>query len=183
MQFDIFEIKADEGFKGQLEKKESCAGLDKYSFRFDWHPEKTDDNSSFEIKWRIPMPGIMYRWNPVAKLSKNIKPDWAAFNNSIISYSAPVEAFFDGCGENKYTWALDECAKTIFYKSGVVEEDGTLECVFKVPVKQFTGKSSAVIGLRIDKRKIPLRKALAEVSEWWAYDCGMTPAYVPSEAK
>lgn len=69
----------------------------------------------------------------------------------MISLSAPLDSFYDGNSVNQYTWALSECAKLIRYKSGVCEETGELECVFELPVKQYTNLNMAKISIRIDR--------------------------------
>lgn len=101
----------------------------------------------------------------------------------MISSSAPLDSFYDGNSVNKYTWALSECAKLIYYNSGAYEETGELECKFELSVKQYTNLSSARIAIRIDRRNIPMCEAVKSVSQWWTEECNMESAYVPETAK
>jgi len=68
-------------------------------------------------------------------------------------------------------------------KNGVNEETGYLECYVKIPLKQFTNENHTILSLRIDTRLVPMGKAVSSVAEWWAVDCGITPAYVSDDCR
>ncbi len=179
----FFTVTGCDGFDCVLKNTSENEGVEIYEFNLSWDLNNITQDSCFKFKWSIPMVGFMYRWTPDCKFERNTSMNWGKQCSSMISSSAPLDSFYDGHSVNHYTWALSECAKLVRYRSGVCEETGELECMFELPVKQYTNQASTQLKIRIDRRNIPMCEAVKSVSEWWAEDCGMTPAYVPDSAK
>ncbi|MDD6484456.1 MAG: alpha-galactosidase [Clostridiales bacterium] len=179
----FFTITGDEDFDCILAKSSKKDGVEIYDFDLFWNLDSLTQTGSFKFSWTVPINGFMYRWTPDCKLERNLVTSWGKQSQSMISSSAPLDSFYDGNSVNKYTWALSECAKLIYYNSGAYEETGELECKFELPVKQYTNLSSARIAIRIDRRNIPMCEAVKSVSQWWTEECNMESAYVPEKAK
>ncbi len=179
----FFTVTGCDGFDCVLKSSSESSGVGIYEFNLSWDLSNITQDSCFKFKWSIPMTGFMYCWTPDCRLERNVTMSWEKHRRSMISSSAPLYSFYDGNSVNCYTWALNECAKLVRYQSGVCEETGELECTFELPVKQYTNLNSAGISIRIDRRGIPMCEAVKSVSKWWSDDCGMTPSYVPKEAK
>lgn len=158
-------------------------GVQFYTFSFAWDPAEVESSDSVTVTWEKPMLDYLYHWSPGRGFTHHIVPDWAGELPSMVSRNAPVSCIFDGRSRNRYTWALDECQKLVYSKNGVIEENGNMLIRFKLPLKQYTHVSSAKVTLRIDERDLSFAEVLDGVAQWWAKDCGMTPAFVPSIAK
>ena len=178
-----FSVTSKDGFDVILKEKSEEGSIEKYTFELLWNNDDIDDNTEFCFMWLQRMVGAMYFWSPGTRFKRYIEPGWAQYNRSMISVQAPVFSYYDDANNNVMTIAVDECKKLTYYKGGVREHTGELRCYFRIPVKQYTNRTSAIFTLRIDKRHIPLQSALDDVRGWWENDCGMKPAYVPTSAK
>lgn len=179
---DIFTITGAEGQKAELTGKKQENGVSEYTFKLTWTEEnaKKDDEICFE--WSTPLVGTMYAWQPKCRTAHYLDPNWAGAVNNMISSGAPINAYYDGQGVNKYTYALSEAKMSTQLRYGVIEENGNLQIKFYIGTRQYTNKYETEITVRIDQRPVPVYKAIQDTAKWWE-DLGMTPAFVPAAAK
>ncbi len=175
-------INTPAGIKAEISKTEN-GGVEIYKFRLSWTEENAKNNDSITVAWYTPILSDIYRFTPTCAERRFLPADWSGLGqeSSMLSHGAPLCSFYDGRGENLTTFALDECKRTVFYRGGVREEDGTLECKFSIGVAQFTNAYSTEFSLRIDNRKIPMGEAVSAVAKWWEGQ-GITPLTPPESA-
>ncbi|MBQ7821699.1 MAG: alpha-galactosidase [Clostridia bacterium] len=178
----FFDITCDEGLSCSLVGTSEKNGVTVYDFRLEWTDTAAEKNAGVKLEWYAPMLGFMYRWSPLCGTTRSISPNWCGRRTSMLAVNAPMETIHDGAGKNRYTFAVSECAKRVSYGSGVVEENGGAHFMVQTNVKQYTSQNSASFSIYIDTRDIPMHEAVWGVADWWAVDCGMTPAEVPASA-
>lgn len=151
-----------------------------YSIAIEW--EKNVEYA--KIVWEIPMIDMPYIWSPLyGNHTTSLLPNWQYYQPTLISSGAPVVILYNGANVSKYSWAISECSNLVLIKSGVVEENGNISNVIKIPLKQYVNRNSLNFKLRIDKTECRLEKAVAAVTNWWENDIGLKPAYVPDDAR
>ena len=179
----LFTITASDGVCCRIADTCSEKGVTVYGFNIEWTDEAAEKNGNVRLEWQVPMLGFMYRWSPLCGTQRSILPDWCGRRASMLASNAPMECIYSGDGTNKYTFAVSECAKCINFGTGVIEENGCVRFRVSLGVRQFTGQNSTKLSIRTDTRCIPMYEAVWAVSDWWANDCGMTPAEVPQAAR
>ena len=179
----MFTVNMNEGMDCVLENIQEGGGVAEYVFTLRWTKENAAVDDGFEISWSEPMKGIMYKWDSRCNLHRDVASHWNDVFTSMISKCAPVTCYFDGNDINSYCWALSECRKLVTNKNGIDDRYGFLTPSFSIRVQQFTNQYETKVTLRIDKRHISMRQAVADVAVWWEKDCGMKPMNVPDSAK
>ena len=135
------------------------------------------------IEWSMPVNDIEYDWFPCCGTRRALRVDWNAPIKSRISSSAPVYAFYNSAGRNRFTMALSDVLTDIGVSIGVHEEDGTLLCRVVIPLDATGLTQEYSITLYRDYDDVSLAEALRRVTRWWEADCGLTPMPVPDEAR
>ena len=179
---EFFNVTCDDGVDCKLASVKRNDGVNVYCFDLEWTEEASQNNGYVLLEWNVPMLEFLYRWSPLCGPNRNITPNWCGRRSSMLSGNAPTESIHDGKGNNRYTFAVSECAKRFEFGTGVVEEDGTLHFKVKTHLKQYAPEKKTSFSIYIDTRDIPVYKSVWDVADWWANDCGMTPAYVPEAA-
>ncbi len=182
MKIEFFNITVNDGQNAELISKKTENGISEYTFKLSWTEENAKNDDEFAFEWSTPLTGIMYGWHPKCRTAHYIDPNWCGPVSHMISSGAPIHSYYDGQGVNKYTMALSEAKMLTRIRNGIVEENGNLQLKFYIGTQQFTNKYDTEITVRIDERDIPMYEALRAVSKWWE-DLGMTPTYVPADAK
>lgn len=180
---DRFTVTMAPGQNLALSAVETRDGITFYRFHLTWTEENAARDDAFTVSWTHPIRNILYKWDASLQLCRNIYRAWDDNYFSMISSHAPLTCFFDGSGNNACCWSLDECRKYVHLYSILDDRTCLLTPRFTLPVRQYTGRTSADLTLRIDTRPVTLRQAVADTADWWENDCGMTPAYVPAAAK
>lgn len=180
---EIFQVSGPDGIVCELSDVAKKDTVTIYTFAISWTEQNAENNDSVQFEWSIPMKEILYRWAPLNSMDRTIHPDWGSFEGSMISRNAPVMIFFDGKSMQKYSWALSECSKIVWFRAGVVEENGMLQNVVSLPLKQYTNCCSTELSIRIDTGDILVYEAAEKVAAWWEKDLGMAPLHVPAAAK
>ena len=175
-----FRIKCADGMSYNICSIKSENNVSFFEFNFKWTEENSKKNDCFEIEWFVPMIGILYNWSTRTAISHQIEPEWCGYARSMLASNAPALILFDGKSQAKYTWAIDECEKLIYFKDGVLEENGCIQNNIKLHVQQYTNIFETTITLRIDENILPIADAASKIADWWANDLGMTPAHIPS---
>lgn len=178
----IFDITVSDGVTCKSVSMREHDGRAIYDVCVEWTDDAAKNNGEIKLEWRVPMLGYMYRWSPLCSHDRNITPDWCGRRSSMLASNAPVETIYDGKGNNRYTFALSDCAKRFCFGSGVIEENGHLHLMVQTTLKQFTAQNMTEFSIYTDTRAIPMHEAVWAVADWWATDCKMTPAEVPSSA-
>ena len=132
------------------------------------------------INWQIPNIGIHSTWSPTNYKNKEIVPDWGSFETSCAMSSAPVFSDVSYDDKNKQTIACSDAKNTVQMHTGVIEENGELDCVVKIHVDYSV--SHYEVDIRIDSRNIPFYEAIHDVRTWWETYDGYMPAKVPELA-
>lgn len=180
---DIFTVTMPEGAGCTLRKLKEDGLVTEYEFCFAWNQEHAEANAGFDVAWEDMVPGILYKWDSRCALAKDLSPHWDDVFTSMISRNSPVTCYFDGTGKNAYCWALSECKKLVKLKNGINDQFGNMTLYFSIGTRQYTNQYETKVVLRIDKRPVNMRQAVADVHSWWTEDWGMTPLQVPAEAK
>lgn len=183
IQQGFFKIDMQEGMSCVLKNVSENDGVEMYEFALSWTKENAAADDGFDISWQDPMERIMYKWDSRCLLHRDVYPHWDDTFTSMISRSAPVTCYFDGNDTNGYCWALSECRKLVTIKNGIDDQFGVLNPHFSIRTRQYTNQYAAAVTLRIDKRPVPMRRAVEDVASWWEKDLRMTPMQVPDPAR
>ncbi len=176
----FFNVSGADGLDLELTSTKEKDGVTVYSFKFSWTEENAKADATLSIDWEMPMLSYFYKWSPLCGMVRTVHQ---GLKSSMLSMNAPVECIYDGNGINRYCYAVSECAKNVKYGCHCIEETANVHLMLRTSVAQFTNKLSTEFDLYIDTRAIPMNEAVRGVVDWWANDCGMTPAYVPEVAK
>ena len=183
MNIDIFDFKQNEGIKFDIISKELQGDVTVYTFSFEWNKNAADFDQTIEFSWSVPQNGLLYTWSQNSCLSRFLPRNYLPYNHSMISYNSPCIVMFNGKSEHKYSWALDECSKLVYFKSGIDEWDAKVHSYVKIPLKQFANKYSTTFKLRIDAETKSFSKGLRDISKWWESTLKEPPLDVPALAK
>lgn len=183
LQFTPFTIDLAPGMGCEVIAVRDAGGIAEYDFCLRWSEENSRQNDAFTFDWRVPQVGLMYQWTPSCGFHHNLVADWAGGFSSMISRSAPLSAFYDGQGINRYTWALSECGMLVEIQNGIMEENGNVRFRFTMGTFQFATRHETNLTIRIDTRLVPWRDTIQAVAAWWENEQGMTPAAVPPAAR
>ena len=101
----------------------------------------------------------------------------------MISYSAPMTVLFNGKSEHKYSWAISECSKLVYYRTGVRENDGRIYIHIKIPVNQYTNSFNTTFKIRIDEETKDFSKSVKQIAKWWESELKGSVFSTPDFAK
>lgn len=162
-------VYANVPMEAQFEKTQTAEGIFEYAFTFNWDhaAAQADENSRLMLEWDLPGEDVHHLWHPNVGMSRIFKGEWSQSQTNMMTVSAPVAAMFSGKDINACTIATDEVMRVSSVHLGGQDTDNILLARIRLPLKQYTGKNSHDMRVRIDTRRIPLYKALADVSEWW----------------
>lgn len=140
-------------------------------------PKKT------ELKWKVPVVGMHYKWNPGCFRHRYL--DVTNFCANRIQTSAhgiaPVMSLYDMSGVNALTFALSDALHE--NALGIsLDERGFLDCsvgLFQSPWDPITEYTCT---LRLDRRRVPYFSVLSEVGDWWEA-AGLTRTAGPEAAR
>ena len=183
MKIDIFNFGKNENITTSLINKEEFKDSTYYTFFIEWNETAAEANMAVEFSWSVPQNGLLYTWSQNSVLDHFLPTNYSQYKYSMISYNSPSIVLFNGKSEHKYSWALDECSKLVYFKTGVDEWDGSVSSFIKIPLKQFTKCYSTTLKLRIDSETKPFSKGLEDISKWWESTLKEPPLCVPSLAK
>lgn len=139
------------------------------------------ERTEVTILFSWPILDICGIWYPNCQKERSLQADWCDLHKSMTCVSAPVISLYSEDGRNRLTFALAEAAKEIFMGAGVREEDGTLSCKIRIPLKQ--NELPFHTQLYMNWQDIDYAEALKKTAFWWEKDCGMIPMEVPKSAR
>ncbi len=136
------------------------------------------------LKGYYPCKDIYTVWGPSMGLNPSLGYSWSKRTTaSRLASGAPIHALLSQGGQNRLTFALSDAATPHEIATGVLEEDGTLECEIRLFTRPISAITAYKVTLRIDTADRPFYESVAEVEDWWAEKCGYPRAYVPEAAK
>ena len=140
--------------------------------------------SVISLKGYFPCRDVYTVWGPSMGFNPSLGYSWSKrTTSSRLASGAPVHALLAQSGHNRLIFALSDAATPHEIASGVLEEDGTLECSIRLFTRPISAITAYEVTLRIDTADRPFYEAVAEVENWWAEKCGYPRAYVPEAAK
>ena len=138
----------------------------------------------FKIVFYTPCVDTYSVWSPSIRYERSLKIDWGKQRTSSrLAHWMPLHALVSAKGENRAAVAISDAKTPICLRSGVREEDSTIEWELAffttsvMPMKQYKAT------VRIDMRNIAYCDAICDIVSWWENECGYTPAYVPEHAR
>ena len=138
----------------------------------------------FFIKWYFSAKDCCSTWNPSLLDIHGLAFDWGKLRvQSRLASWMPVQELISKNGTNKLCIAVSDVDTPISVKTGLHEEDATLECEIEFFTKPTSPTDSYNAVIRLDMRNLPYYDAIRETSDWWENECGYKPAYVPESAK
>ena len=144
--------------------------------------EKPARPAKAQLKWRVPVVGIHYKWNPGCYRHRylDVMPSCANRIQTSAHGAAPVMSLHDMGGVNALTFALSDALHE--NALGIaLDERGFLDCsagFFQAPWDPITEYTCT---LRLDQRRVPYFVALRDVGDWWEA-AGLTRAAAPDAA-
>ena len=140
--------------------------------------------STVSLKGYYPCRDIYTVWGPSMGLNPSLGYSWSKrTTSSRLASGAPIHVLLSQSGKNRLTFALSDAATPHEIATGVLEEDGTLECSIRLFTRPISAITSYEVTLRVDTADRPFYESVAEVENWWAEKCGYPRAYVPEAAK
>ena len=138
----------------------------------------------FFIKWYFSAKDCCSTWNPSLLDIHGLAFDWGKLRvQSRLASWMPVQELISKNGTNKLCIAVSDVDTPISVKTGLHEEDATLECEIEFFTKPTSPADSYNAVIRLDMRNLPYYDVIRETSDWWENECGYKPAYVPESAK
>lgn len=136
------------------------------------------------LRWSLPAHDMQGIWTTASWGNKTVGPDWSMSGvSSMFARNAPVLSLFGSDDGNRITIAVSDALNLVRLRAGIREEDATVRGRIELYSEPQPETRVTEIELRVDRRKIPLRRSLADVSDWWAGQPGYEPAPVPDLAR
>ncbi len=136
------------------------------------------------LRWSLPAHDMQGIWTTASWGNKTIGPDWSMSGvSSMFARNAPVLSLFGSDDGNRVTIAVSDALNTVRLRAGIREEDATVRGRIELFSERQPETTRTEIELRVDRRLVPLRRSLADVSDWWAGQPGYEPASVPELAR
>ena len=139
---------------------------------------------AFDILFGVPDVDIYSVWSPSIRFDRHVGPAFAkrATYARLASWM-PLHALVSVAGRNRMTIALSDAATPTGLRTGVKEEDATVQWEIRFFTDLVTPFKEYTCTVRIDRRDIPYYDAIRDAVSWWETDCGYKAAYVPEHAK
>ena len=136
------------------------------------------------LRWSLPAHDVQGIWTTGSWSHKTVGPDWSMSGvSSMFARNAPVLSLFGSDDGNRLTVAVSDGLNTVRIRSGIREEDATVRGRIELFSERQPATARTQVEIRFDRRQIPLRESLADVSDWWAAHPGYEPATVPEVAR
>ncbi len=136
------------------------------------------------IKWHFSVKDCCSTWNPSLLDIHGLAYDWGKIEvQSRLASWMPVQELISKNGTNKLCIAVSDVDTPMSIKTGLCEEDATIECEIEFFTKPTSPTDSYSAVIRLDMRDIPYYDSIRETAGWWENECGYKPAYVPESAK
>ena len=172
-----FKVETENKIKNQTLTKIKGGEVCEYLLKIEF--ENAVSPSVYSLIWEEDQIDMMCFWSSKASLTHNIRPDWDM--RTEISKSAsgmPLMAIYNKQNTNRELIALSDAANPTKLQAGAVEETAAVR--FRIDlfdaVCPIMSEYSVVI--RIDRRSIPVYRAIMDAKEWWGGE-----TYIPDSAR
>ncbi len=177
-------IFANVGLDVDFEIKNVQEGVEEYAFSLRWNKaEVNEKDGSFKLEWEIPALDVFYLWHPNIGTNRIFYGLWRLGYENMMTVSAPVSAMFGAADDNFWTIATDEVMHVSKVLMGGCDDESTVIARVEMGLRQFAGKSSHRFTVRLDRRRIPLYRALSDVRAWWEGRIGAEALLPPKVAR
>ncbi len=138
----------------------------------------------FFIRWSFSASDCCSTWNPSLLDIHGLAFEWSKLTvQSRLASWMPVQQLISKTGKNKLCIAVSDVDTPISIRTGIFEEDATLECEIEFFTKPTSPTDCYTATVRLDMREIPYYDSIYDTADWWESDCGYESAYVPESAK
>ena len=175
-----FTTKTENKIKSQSITQITFGEISEYLIKIELEEESSP--SVYSIVWEEDQIDMYGFWSSKSHSMHNLTPDWyMRENESRTATGMPLVCIYSKSEENRVTISLSDPASPTNILAGVVEENACLR--FKIDLfSQMCPKMKEYeVTLRLDRRAIPLSKAIIDTRKWWS-ELGFNCAYVPKEA-
>ena len=139
---------------------------------------------ALSLRWSLSSSDIRGQWTTAAGMDKTLDPDWGPSEvRSALARHAPVLALFGSDDGNRLTFAVSDALNGSRLHAAVREEDARVYAGVDLFTERHRAVASVEVDVRFDARAVPLARALADVSAWWAAQPGYAPATVPDAGR
>ena len=94
-QQDIFTMEMRDGMDCILQNVKENDGITEYELKLTWTAENAENDDIFDISWKEPMRGILYKWDFRCLLRRTIRSHWNDVMHSMVNNLAPMGCYFD----------------------------------------------------------------------------------------
>lgn len=171
-----FNVKTENEIKNQSLTKIKGVEVCEYLLKIEF--EKEISPSVYSLIWEEDQIDMIGFWSSKASLNHSLRPEWDM--RTEISKSAsgmPLISIYSKNDMNRELIALSDTANPTKLQAGVCEENATLRYKIDFFDAICPQMSEYSVTIRIDKRNIPLAKAIMDTKEWWGGE-----TYIPNEA-
>lgn len=139
---------------------------------------------SFLICWNFSASDCVSTWNPSLLDIHGLAFEWSKLTvQSRLASWMPLQSLISKDGKNKLCIAVSDVDTPISIRTGLLEEDATIDCEIEFFTKPTSPTDNYTATVRLDMRDIPYYDSIYNTSGWWEDDCGYESAYVPESAK
>ncbi len=135
----------------------------------------------YSIIWEEEQIDMYGFWSSKSSHQHNLTPDWGMrTNESRTATGMPLACIYSKANKNRVTVALSDPASPSNIMVGVVEENGCLRFQIDLFSQICPKMKEYEVVIRIDRRPIPLSKAVTDTRAWWSdlgYKCAHVPKY------
>lgn len=134
-----------------------------------------DEPKQYSVIWEQEQIDTCSLWSPHASFTRNIRPDWGMCKQpSRLASGMPIMAVYSKTDENRGCIALSDPSISSEIFVGVVEENACLRFQINLFTQKCAQMDEYELIIRIDRRKIPVARAIKDVKTWWT-DIGFKP--------
>ena len=138
----------------------------------------------FFLKWNFSAADCSSTWNPSLLNIHTLAVDWSKLTlQSRLASWMPMQSIISNEGNNKLCIAVSDVDTPISIRTGICEENATLDCEIEFFTKPTSPTDRYTATVRFDMREIPFYDSIYDTSDWWENDCGYKAAPVPESAK
>lgn len=171
-----FKVQTENKIKNQSLVKHLDGEICEYLLEIEFDGEMSP--LPYVLSWEEPQIDIIGFWSSKAGMNHNITPDWwMRREESRTASGMPLIALYSKQNINRELIALSDASTPTTLMAGVVEENGKINYRVELFSKICPKMTRYSIILRIDRRKIPVYRAIMDTKTWWGGE-----AYVPDAA-
>jgi len=137
----------------------------------------------FSVDWMYPFNDIQARFTGHYWADRYIIPNWYGGMNMAFNDGSPLYALYSSSGENRITVAVSDTLPRTHMVADIDEANSNMLFTVRLTPGSAAATTDYRVTLRLDRRTVPIYKALDELSSWWAGLEGSQPMPVPDDAR